>query len=167
MWWQYLGDEADLPAIEGEGEGLPLHLRCCLCDGLELQPLWRGKVWKGAGGGEQSRMGVWVQLPPPCSLWVFFVCAMKMGNLLVAVSRVPLSPLWAVGCRSIPLHYHANRVSEVVAKCVVYIFPLPSPSLVSEDPFWRLPLQLDTPIFLYGNGQMSYAQQHPLLLHYH
>lgn len=58
MRWQYLGDEADLPAVEGEGEGLPLHLRRCLCDSLELKPLRRGEVWKGAGGGEQSRTGV-------------------------------------------------------------------------------------------------------------
>ena len=64
---QYLGDEADLPAVEGEGEGLPLHLRRRLCDGLELQPLRRGEVWKGGGGGEQSGTGVRV-LPVPTLL---------------------------------------------------------------------------------------------------
>lgn len=58
VWQQYLGNEADLPAVEGEGEGLPLHLCRRLCDGLELQPLRRGEVWKGAGGGEQSGVGV-------------------------------------------------------------------------------------------------------------
>lgn len=65
QWW-YLGDEADLPTIEGEGKGLPLHLCRRLCDGLELQPLRCGKVWKGAGGGEQSRTGV--QVPPTPTL---------------------------------------------------------------------------------------------------
>lgn len=92
-WGRYLGDEADLPAVEGEGEGLPLHLRCRLCDGLELQPLRRGEVWKGAGGGEQSGMcGCCCPHPAPCGNFVMWV--MEMGDLLVAVSRViaPLSP---------------------------------------------------------------------------
>lgn len=64
MWRRYLGDEADLPAVEGEGEGLPLHLHRCLCDGLELQPLWCGEVWKGAEGDEQGGTGVRVLLVP-------------------------------------------------------------------------------------------------------
>lgn len=65
MW--YLGDEADLPAVKGEGERLPLHLRCRLRDGLELQPLRCGEVWKEAGSGEQSGTGVWL-LPVPTPL---------------------------------------------------------------------------------------------------
>lgn len=80
---QYLGNEADLPAVEGEGEGLPLHLCRRLRDGLELQPLRRGEVWKGAGGGEQSGVGVHMRtlsVPTPLPVGVLSSGQRKRGT---------------------------------------------------------------------------------------
>ena len=46
--WGYLWNEADLPPVEGEWEGLPLHLHRRLCDRLESEPLRRGEIWNTA-----------------------------------------------------------------------------------------------------------------------
>lgn len=46
--WGYLWNEADLPPVEGEWEGLPLHLHRRLCDRLESEPLRCGEIWNTA-----------------------------------------------------------------------------------------------------------------------
>lgn len=75
--WHHLWDEADLPAVEGEGEGLPLNLHGGLRDGLELQASRRREIWNTAEVGDRIMavlvrdrqhhpLGCWLGALPPC-----------------------------------------------------------------------------------------------------